>query len=76
VEDQGYRDIDAVQELEREYTKISGHLQKPVLVYCRSGNRSVTASKILMAKGFHNLYNMKSGIKDWVRHQLPLEKSP
>lgn len=65
-----------VQELEREYTKISDYFQKPVLIYCRSGNRSVTASKILISKGFHDLYHMKGGIKDWVRHQLPLEKTP
>lgn len=65
-----------VQELEREYTKISEHLQKPVLIYCRSGNRSVTASNILMSKGFHDLYHMKGGIKDWIKHQLPVEKSP
>jgi len=65
-----------VQGLEREYVKISDHSQKPVLIYCRSGNRSVTASKILISKGFHDLYHMKGGIKDWVRHQLPLEKTP
>nr|NJM04427.1 rhodanese-like domain-containing protein [Desulfobacula sp.] len=65
-----------VQELDREYTKISNHLQTPVLVYCRSGNRSVTASKILVSKGFRCLYHMKGGIKDWIRHGLPLEKSP
>lgn len=64
-----------VQELEREYTRISDFLQKPVLVYCRSGNRSVTASNILMSKGFHHLYHIKGGIKDWIRHQLPVEKS-
>jgi rhodanese-related sulfurtransferase len=65
-----------VQELEKRVGEISGHLQKPVLVYCRSGNRSVTASKILISKGFQHLYHMKGGIKDWIRHGLPLEKSP
>jgi rhodanese-related sulfurtransferase len=65
-----------VQELEKRIGEISDHLQKPVLVYCRSGNRSVTASKILISKGFQHLYHMKGGIKDWVRHQLPLEKTP
>lgn len=65
-----------VQELEKRVGEISDHLQKPVLVYCRSGNRSVTASKILIANGFHDLYHMKGGIKSWIKHQLPVEKSP
>lgn len=65
-----------VQELDREYVKISDHLQKPVLIYCRSGNRSVTASNILVSKGFRHLYHMKGGIKSWINQGLPLEKSP
>jgi rhodanese-related sulfurtransferase len=65
-----------VRELEKRAGEISGHLEKPVLVYCRSGNRSVTASNILVSKGFRHLYHMKGGIKDWIRHGLPLEKSP
>lgn len=64
-----------VQELEKRVGEISDHFQKPVLVYCRSGNRSVTASKILIANGFHDLYHMKGGIKDWIRHELPVEKA-
>ncbi len=63
-----------VQDLEKEYTKISDHIHNPVLIYCRSGNRSVTASNILVSKGFKNLYHMKGGIKDWVKHRMPLEK--
>ena len=63
-----------VQDLENQYTKISDHIHNPVLIYCRSGNRSVTASNILVSKGFKNLYHMKGGIKDWSKHQLPLEK--
>lgn len=38
---------------------------KPVLVYCRSGNRSVTASKILRKEGFDTVLNLRRGILEW-----------
>lgn len=38
---------------------------KPVLVYCRSGNRSVTASRILQKEGFTQVVNLKRGMLEW-----------
>ena len=34
-------------------------------VYCRSGNRSGQAVKIMKDAGFENLYNMNGGTVDW-----------
>lgn len=39
--------------------------EKPVYVYCRSGNRSKVASKILLDKGY-KVYNVKGGYKAWI----------
>jgi len=39
---------------------------KPILVYCRSGSRSVAASTILVDKGFEQVYNMQGGINGWM----------
>jgi rhodanese-related sulfurtransferase len=39
---------------------------KPILVYCRSGSRSVAASTILSGKGFTQVYNMQGGITEWM----------
>lgn len=36
----------------------------PIFVYCRSGNRSVTAAKILVKLGYRNVYNL-GGINNW-----------
>jgi phage shock protein E len=36
-----------------------------IIVICRSGNRSVTASKILINNGFNNVYNMVGGMLNW-----------
>jgi nitrous oxidase accessory protein len=37
-----------------------------ILVYCKSGARSTTASEILAANGFLHIYNMRGGITDWI----------
>jgi rhodanese-related sulfurtransferase len=39
---------------------------KPILVYCRSGSRSVAASTILVNNGFSHVYNMQGGINGWI----------
>lgn len=36
----------------------------PIFIYCRSGNRSVTAANILIELGYKNVFNL-GGIKDW-----------
>ncbi len=63
-----------VQVLSTEYKKILEYQDKSVLIYCRSGNRSVTASKILLENGFKPIYNMKGGIKSWIKNGYPVEK--
>ncbi len=44
---------------------------KQILVYCRSGNRSVYASRVLEKNGFTPL-NMSGGINAWKSQKLPL----
>lgn len=35
-----------------------------IFIYCRSGNRSVTAAKALVKMGYTKIYNL-GGINDW-----------
>ena len=49
-----------------------GIKDKKILVYCRSGNRSVTAAKTLEAWGVKEVYNLKRGILEWREAGLPL----
>lgn len=37
----------------------------PVLVYCKSGFRSMKASKILKEEGFELVYNLNGGFEAW-----------
>lgn len=38
---------------------------KPVMVYCRSGSRSMKAAEVLRQKGFKEVYDMIGGITGW-----------
>ncbi|MDY0780995.1 rhodanese-like domain-containing protein [Tenacibaculum sp. IB213877] len=38
---------------------------KPVYIYCRSGNRSRSASRIISKMGFEQIYDLQGGILNW-----------
>ncbi|NYT19527.1 MAG: rhodanese-like domain-containing protein, partial [Methanosarcinales archaeon] len=42
-----------------------------ILVYCRTGARSVTASNILVDAGYTDVYNMPGGINKWKTEGYP-----
>ena len=39
--------------------------QKPLIVYCASGGRSLAAAQLLSGLGFNEIYNLQGGIKGW-----------
>jgi rhodanese-related sulfurtransferase len=43
---------------------------KPVVVVCRSGNRSELAAMMLQARGF-DAHNLEGGMEDWESEGLP-----
>ena len=57
--------------LEKEIAQLDAHKDKKLLIYCRSGSRSVSASRILEARGF-TVYNVKGGLNAWKKDKLPL----
>ncbi len=44
---------------------------QPIVVVCRSGNRSQVACEQLAAVGFGQLANLSGGMIDWKRHGFP-----
>ncbi len=46
----------------------------PILVYCRSGNRSGQAMEIMKNLAFNDVYNMQGGIIEWINKKYPVEK--
>jgi len=53
---------------------LSGKKNKPVIVYCRNGPRSQIIFNILKTLGFKNVKDMKDGILEWKKNNLPLVK--
>jgi len=49
-------------------------LDKPIVIYCRSGNRTSKATAALQTLGFKEIYNLDKGIKDWKAAKLPFVK--
>jgi len=47
---------------------------KPIIVVCRSGNRSKKGAVLLAKNGFDQLYSMNGGTAAWEKENLPLEK--
>jgi rhodanese-related sulfurtransferase len=47
--------------------------EKPVYVYCRSGNRSGKAAKELEKLGFSKIIDLDGGINSWTSQGLSLE---
>jgi rhodanese-related sulfurtransferase len=45
---------------------------KPVVLVCRSGNRTALAAMTLQWMGYQQVYSMKTGIRGWNDYELPL----
>jgi len=45
---------------------------KPVVVICRSGNRSVLAAYIMQLMGYKNVCSLKTGLRGWNDYEQPL----
>lgn len=53
-----------VTEINKRAEEVLPNKNEIILVYCRSGNRSATASKSLIKLGYTNVYDF-GGINDW-----------
>jgi rhodanese-related sulfurtransferase len=60
-----------------ELEQRTGELDKDdaLLVYCKSGTKSVEASNILIQYEFESVYNMEGGINAWVNAGYPVVSS-
>ena len=45
----------------------------PILLYCRSGNRSGVAANFLQKQGYTNVVSLKGGIKSWKAHNKEIK---
>lgn len=45
---------------------------KPIVLICRSGNRTALAAVVMQLMGYKEVYSMKTGIRGWNDYELPL----
>ena len=55
-----------VDELRQNLKKLEAYKGKDIVVYCRSGQRSYIATRILMQNGFNKVRNLSGGYLTWI----------
>ena len=58
-------DLLPLQDIGTRYSELEGKEDKPLVIYCHHGVRSLHACLFLEEKGFKNLYNLEGGIEAW-----------
>jgi len=64
-----------LSQLDSSLKRLEKYKQRPIIAYCRSGNRSNSAAAKLRKQGFEKVYNLRGGVIAWQRENLPLVKS-
>lgn len=59
-------------QLTKQIAEIEKFKDRPIVVYCRSGNRSARACALLKKSGFSNANNLAGGIIAWEQANLPI----
>ncbi len=60
--------------LDSKLDTLEQYRDKPLIVYCRSGQRSAKAGSILQRQGFKSIYKLKGGMMAWTSADLPVSR--
>jgi rhodanese-related sulfurtransferase len=60
-----------LQELSLRIDELRDHAADPVIVYCRSGRRSLSAAQFMKSEGFTSVWSMAGGINQWANDVDP-----
>lgn len=47
---------------------------KPILLICAVGGRSLACGQLLASQGYREVYNLKGGLDAWVEQRVPLPR--
>ena len=64
-----------LEEIDNHLKKIEKYKDKSIIVYCRTGSRSVSACSKLKKHGFDAVFNLGGGVLAWQKDNLPLVKT-
>ena len=62
-------------ELEQRIADLDAYRSQPILVYCRTGQRSARAAVLLKRQGFDPVYKMSGGMLAWQAAKMPVSKN-
>jgi len=62
-------------DLSKKVDAFDAYKNKPVLLYCNSGNTAIKAVKLFKNAGFEKINNLQGGILAWKEANLPLAKT-
>lgn len=60
--------------LKERLGELEKYRERPIIVICRTENRSASACAFLGKQGFTQAYNLSGGVVAWQKANLPLEK--
>jgi rhodanese-related sulfurtransferase len=63
-----------LSQLSKRLDEIGKFKDKPVIVTCKTGNRSGAATRLLKQAGFTSVFELRGGLGAWQQASLPLEK--
>ena len=64
-----------VSDLNQRLKEINKFKDKPIILYCQSGNRASTAGARLKKEGFDAVHTLQGGLAAWQNASLPISKS-
>jgi len=54
--------------------ELEKYKDEPVVVTCRTGNRSIKGAMLLRKNGYQSVYTLAGGFLSWQKDNLPLDK--
>ena len=64
----------ALSNLSERISSLSEDKDRPILVFCKMGNRSSQACKLLLKNSYTKVFGLKGGITAWINEQMPVTK--
>lgn len=60
--------------LDKRLDELESYKSRPIIVYCRSGERATRAGALLRKQGFQTVFKLAGGILAWKNANLPTSK--
>ena len=59
-------------DFEETVPELAGRKERPIVIVCRSGNRSLLAADVMQQLGFSDVVSLKTGVRGWNDFEQPL----